>query len=75
MKAILIPCRTYHFCVPQLLVMKILRIVTDNEINYSIGGVSQDEQFLSLRASINLNKSYQRNVIREVEILLSGEKK
>ncbi len=70
MKATLIPFRTYHFSIPQQSVMKTLQLIIDHEINYSLDSVTDDEQFLSLSLSINLNKRYQRSAVKQIEQLL-----
>ena len=73
MKAILIPHRTYHFNVPQLSALKILKLILDCEIRHCIGSVSDDEQFLSLSVSVNLNKRYQRRAVIEIEEIIKAQ--
>lgn len=70
MKATLIPFRTYHFSIPQQSVMKVLQLIIEHEINYSLDSITDDVQFLSLSLSVNLNKGYQRSAVRQIEALL-----
>lgn len=48
MKSILIPFRTYHFCIPRQSVMKALQLIIDYEFNYSIDNVNDDLSCLSI---------------------------
>lgn len=72
MVAALIPFRTLHYSIPQTLLIRIFRIVVDNEISFFIEGLSEDDQLLFMTVSINLTKGYQRNAVAEIEILLAS---
>ncbi len=51
--------------------MRVLQLVIDHEINYSLDSVTDDEQFLSLSLSVNLNKRYQCRAVKQIQELLS----
>lgn len=52
--------------------MKVLQLITDHDISYCLNHVSEDEQFLSLTLSINLNKVHQKKAVKQIEELLSA---
>ena len=71
MQPALIPFRSYHFTMPQPAVMKVLRIIHDNEIDFFIESVTDDEKHLTLSPSVNLGKGYQRSAVTQIEGLLA----